>query len=95
MTGNERFSLWIKACRECHTMVYPLEGSGDHGLYKTWNEYEYRNSYFRTAPIYRVWIHGMDAYCGLDIRLAYSVWEHNKNSAIQEGKNGQISYRYR
>ena len=60
------FDLWLKACEEFNTKVYELEP----GLYKTWNEYESKHNFYRTAPVYHVWVDGRRVYCGMSYQAA-------------------------
>lgn len=69
------FELWIKGCEANKTLVYCLEGSGDTALYKTQNEYWYKNNRFYTRPIYHVWKNGERVYCGTNFLESYHKWK--------------------
>ena len=69
-----QLELWLKGCEINKTLVYCLEGSGDTALYKTQNEYWYKNNRFYTIPIYHVWKNGERVYCGLNMNEAYHKW---------------------
>lgn len=72
-----QFELWIKSCEINKTLVYCLEGSGDTALYKTQNEYWYKNNQFYTDPVYHVWKDGKRIYCGMSRNEAYFKWRDN------------------
>lgn len=69
-----QFELWIKGCEINKTLVYCLEGCGNTALYKTQNEYWYKNNRFYTNPVYHVWKDGKRIYCGMNREEAYKYW---------------------
>lgn len=68
------FELWIKGCEANKTLAYCLEGCGDTALYKTQNEYWYKNNRFYTDSVYHVWKNGERIYCGMNRDEAYKYW---------------------
>lgn len=68
------FELWIKGCEANKTILYCLEGSGDTALYKTQNEYWYKNNRFYTKSVYHAWKDGERLYCGMSRDEAYKYW---------------------
>lgn len=68
------FELWIKGCEANKTLAYCLEGCGDTALYKTQNEYWYKNNRFYTDSVYHVWKDGERIYCGMNRDEAYKYW---------------------
>lgn len=72
-----QFELWIKGCEANKTILYCLEGSGDTALYKTQNEYWYKNNRFYTKPVYHVWKNGKRICCSTNFLEAYHKWKGN------------------
>ena len=67
------FELWLKACQEFNTKIYPLEGEGDHALYKSWRDYEYKWNYYHLQVTFHVW-YGHLHECYLDYQTAIKRW---------------------
>lgn len=50
------FEAWVKYLKDHGSILYKLEEKGSVALYKTWEEYESRNTVFRTSPVFHLWI---------------------------------------
>ena len=70
------YELWLKACEEFHTELYPLENKNEIILYQSKTVYMVNHfNYYRVA--YRIWDipNDKDVYAGLDYRQAYLHWQ--------------------
>lgn len=73
------FDLWLRGCEINNTKIFPLEGSGDTAIYKVWSEYECDHNYYRTTPLYFVWIAGNLVLDTMDLSVAYKLFDkHTK-----------------
>lgn len=62
MNGN--FNLWLKACEEFGTKIYPLENRDNIYLFKTWKEIEIKHNYYNLDITFQVWHGDKNVYCG-------------------------------
>lgn len=76
-TKATQFDLWLKACDELGTKIYPLYRFDDNtALFKTWNVYEYKHNFYNTDPIYTIWIKGKRIMSTRDMYAAYARFQH-------------------
>ena len=70
---GEQFRLWVKACEEFGTEIWPLETHGDDGLYLTRKPYMAQHREYCTSPAYQIWI-GDKRQVTMARDEAYAIW---------------------
>ena len=80
------YEAWVLGCEVNHTKVYRLEGEGDTGVYKTQEQYEYKNNYYSTTPLYHVWIRGKSVGVLQDYNSAIELYYKKLKQKEREEK---------
>lgn len=74
---SESFNLWLKGCEANNTIIWLLDGSGETALYKTQNQFLYKNNYYYSSPVYHVWINGERIVATESYLSALEIWVKN------------------
>lgn len=80
--NSEIFNLWVKGCEITNTQIYLLEGAGDSALYSTFRIYAF-HSYYRSNPMYHVWIKGKRITVTSNYLEAYRIWAKYNESETE------------
>ena len=85
-TGATSYELWIKACEEMGTDIWPLAAKGPGTkLFKVTHSYTQNNRTYYASPVYIGWVNGEQVVAGQNYHEAMQVWKNRAKKAKPTG----------